>query len=343
VATITDALDVPIHHYLEVDLQGFRDLVDAIDGVSVYFPEPVRDRQSGLSVPEAGCITLDPVQALAYVRSRAYEVRRDGRWEVDGTGDLGRISRQQDFIRRALHRAFQRGARNPAVLADLVEVGTGAITIDGTLTPATLLELGQRFRSFDPETLVTYALPVHDLVRAGADVLGLDTVAAQPILDVFRGEDPDRMAPDNTVVQVRNGTTEAALGEEVAAELRALDFVLPPDAVADATSFDIAETTVLYRDGAEDRAALLGRALAVEPVLDEGEFILGADVVLVIGADWAGTLDELRPPATGDDVESTTTTLRSTTTSAGGTGDEEDPASTAPTGEVPRAPDGERC
>ena len=57
---------------------GFRELVEAVDGVPIYFPEPVRDRHSGLDVPEPGCITLDPVQALAFARSRAYEVRATG-------------------------------------------------------------------------------------------------------------------------------------------------------------------------------------------------------------------------------------------------------------------------
>jgi LCP family protein required for cell wall assembly len=345
VATITDALHLPIHHYLEVDFEGFRALVEAVGGIPVYFPEPVRDVRSGLAVPEAGCVTLDPVQALAYARSRAYEVRRDGRWEVDGSGDLGRISRQQDFIRRALHRAFQRGARNPAVLADLVEVGTGAITIDGTLTPADLLELGQRFRSFDPDTLVTYGLPVYDDVRGGAEVLGLDVVAAQPVLDVFRGEDPARVAPDNTVVQVRNGTTQAALAEEVAAELRGLQFVLPPDAVADATSFDVERTTVLYREGAEERAALVASALAADPVVEEGDFIVGADVVLVVGADWPGTAPELREPTPGLVSTSTTTALGSASTIPEGeaASTARSSTTTTPAGEVPGAPAGERC
>ena len=206
VATVTDALDLPVHHYVEVNFAGFRDLVEAIDGVPIYFPEPVRDRDSGLDVPEAGCRTLDPEQALAFARSRSYEVFRDGHWDVDGSGDLGRISRQQDFIRRALHRAFQRGARNPTVLADLVETGVRAITLDSTLTIGDLGEIALRFRTFDPESLVTYGLPVHDAVADGASVLRLDTTLAQPVLDVFRGADPHRIAPDNTVVDVRNGT-----------------------------------------------------------------------------------------------------------------------------------------
>ena len=91
-ATINDALDLPIHHYIELDFQGFRDLVGAIGGVPVFFPEPVRDRHSGLNVPEAGCVTLDPVQALAYARSRAYEVQRDGESYVSNATINGRFA-----------------------------------------------------------------------------------------------------------------------------------------------------------------------------------------------------------------------------------------------------------
>jgi polyisoprenyl-teichoic acid--peptidoglycan teichoic acid transferase len=338
VATINDALDVPVHHYVELDFQGFRDLVEAVDGIPVYFDTPVRDRNSGLWVPGAGCVTLSPVQALAYARSRAYEVRDDdGDWRTDPTGDLGRISRQQDFIRRALHRAFQRGARNPAVLADLVGVGTRAITIDGDLTPSDLLELGNRFRSFDPSNLRTFTLPVLDDVVGGAAVLRLDSTAAQPILDIFRGEDPDRVAPDNTVVLVQNGTTTSGRAAEAAAGLRDLDFVVPPDNVGDAASFDIERTTVLYLEGEEERAELVARALAVDPVVEEGDYIVGADVSVLIGADWPGIGEELRDATPGLVPTTSTTTPRSTTTTT--------PSSTTTSvvGDVPATPAGEAC
>ena len=49
---------------------------------------------------------LDGVQALAYARSRHYEEFRDGEWHEDGTADLGRTKRQQQFVNtRAADRA----------------------------------------------------------------------------------------------------------------------------------------------------------------------------------------------------------------------------------------------
>ena len=340
VATVTDALDVPVHHYVELDFQGFRDLVDAVDGVPVYFETPARDRNSGLWVPEAGCVTLDPVQALAYARSRAFQIRDDdGDWRTDPTGDLGRISRQQDFIRRALHRAFQRGARNPGVLADLVGVGTRAITIDGDLTPSDLLELGNRFRNFDPSNLVTYTLPVLDDVVGGAAVLRLDTTRAQEVLDVFRGVDPARVAPDNTVVLVQNGTGVSGRAGEAAAAFRELDFVVPPDNVGDAASFDVERTTVLYVEGEEARAELVARALAVDPVVEEGEYIVGADVSVVIGADWPGVGEQLREPTPGLVPTTSTTTPRSTTSTTTG----RSTTTTSVVGSVPTTPPGAAC
>jgi LCP family protein required for cell wall assembly len=338
VATITDALDLPVHHYVEVDFAGFRDLVDAIGGVPVYFPEPVRDRHSGLEVPTAGCITLDPEQALAYARARAYEVFRDGHWDVDGTGDLGRISRQQDFIRRALHAAFQRGGRNPSVLLRLIDEGVQAISLDGTLTARQLGDIGQRFRTFDPEELVTYELPVTDAVIDGAAVLRLDDAGAQPILDVFRGADPDRVAPDNTVVEVLNGTTTSGLAEEAAEGLRALHFVVPPDNTGDHTSSDLAVTTVRYHEGHEAQAALVISALGGDPVVEEGGAVVGADVTIVIGADWPGLAPSLRPPTPGLlDVPAPDPLATTTTAVAGAT------TTTQVFGEVPEQPAGAGC
>jgi polyisoprenyl-teichoic acid--peptidoglycan teichoic acid transferase len=316
VATISDALDLPVHHYVEVDFAGFQELVAAIDGIPMYFPEPVRDRHSNLNVTDPGCVTLDPEQALAYARSRAYEVLHDGHWETDGSGDLGRISRQQDFIRRALHRAFERGARNPAVLARLIQNATSAITVDSTLTIAELVRIGQHFRTFDPDELRTLELPVIDDVADGAQVLRLDTERAQPILDVFRGADPTAIAADNTVVAIENGTPTSGLAEDAATALRGLGFVVPPDNTGDAETTEIGQTVIRYHRGDEARAALVASALGADPVMTEVPSVVGADVTVVIGADWPGVGTALRPPTPGlvPDVTTTTTSSRSTTT-----------------------------
>ena len=45
IETIEQDFDVPISHYLEVDFAGFRNIVNAIGSVPIYFPTPARDTQ----------------------------------------------------------------------------------------------------------------------------------------------------------------------------------------------------------------------------------------------------------------------------------------------------------
>src|SRR5690606_5605265 len=95
-------LDIPINHYVEVDFNGFKGLVEAIGGIDMYFDRPVYDDHSGLNIHKKGCYTLDGVQALAFARSRDLVYSNGVEWISDPTGDLGRITRQQVFLRRAL-------------------------------------------------------------------------------------------------------------------------------------------------------------------------------------------------------------------------------------------------
>jgi LCP family protein required for cell wall assembly len=100
VRTVNRALGIPIHHYLEIDFQGFKQLVDAVGGVTVCVEYPTRDRNTGLYI-KPGCKNLDGVDSLAYARSRYFEERIDGEWKVDGTSDIGRGKRQRLFMAHA--------------------------------------------------------------------------------------------------------------------------------------------------------------------------------------------------------------------------------------------------
>src|SRR5690606_16058903 len=53
IETIADNFAIPIHHYVQVDFASFRGLVEAVGGVTVPFPYPARDEQTGLLVTEA--------------------------------------------------------------------------------------------------------------------------------------------------------------------------------------------------------------------------------------------------------------------------------------------------
>ncbi|HEU5083820.1 MAG TPA: LCP family protein [Acidimicrobiales bacterium] len=309
IETIQDYLGIPINHYAQVDFYGFRRLVDAIDGVQLWFPNPVRDQRSGLDVPEPGCITLDPDNALGFVRSRAYQEYIDGRWRTDPTGDLGRVKRQQQFIIAALERSVDKGMRNPVTLDELIDSTLDAITIDDTLDGDDLLDLGRQFRRFDPASLDVYQLPVEDATVGGAAVLRLQSQAAEPILDVFRSRDPSQLTEDAVRVRVQNGTGEPGQAAGAAAALRAAGFAI--GGTGDATRLGVQRTEVRHPAGAEAAADLVRRWLAADAdlVLDEDL----DEVTVVTGTDWAGLRDE---PLPAPPTSSTTTTLPSTTTTA---------------------------
>lgn len=77
-----------VDHYMEVGMGGIVSMTDAVGGIEVCFEEAISDQNSGLDV-EAGCQTLDGKGALAWVRMRY----------ADPTGDLGRMQRQQEYLR----------------------------------------------------------------------------------------------------------------------------------------------------------------------------------------------------------------------------------------------------
>src|SRR5690606_22403640 len=99
VMTVQQSLGIPVHHYMEVDFVSFSRLVDSLGGITIDFEHPAFDRNTGLQVDEAGPNHLDGPEALAYVRSRHYVEVIDGQQRSDPTADLGRVVRQQRFLK----------------------------------------------------------------------------------------------------------------------------------------------------------------------------------------------------------------------------------------------------
>ncbi|MEO6122353.1 MAG: LCP family protein [Ilumatobacteraceae bacterium] len=168
-------LGIPIHHYVEVDFQGFKELVDAIGGVEIGFLAPARDEHTGLYVAEPGTHLLDGVQALAYARSRYYENYIDDKWVIDPRSDFGRIERQQYFINAALAGAIAKVKGNPLVAGDVLVSMTGAIRLDAGLD---VLGAAGALREAVAGGLQTFTPPVHGKTVNGNAVLLLDDAAA---------------------------------------------------------------------------------------------------------------------------------------------------------------------
>lgn len=187
VQTVTEALALPIHHYVEVDFFGFKALVEALGGVEVCFALPTRDLHTGLIIGVPGCFLLDGTQALAYARSRHYEqLQADGEWREDPTSDLGRSTRQRDLVNRCLQQAVEQVKINPFETGDLVRAMGRAISIDDELDP---IGAATSLRTAVDAGLAAYSLPVFPDNIGGDDVLLLGG-GADTVLDFFRGIGP---------------------------------------------------------------------------------------------------------------------------------------------------------
>jgi LCP family protein required for cell wall assembly len=181
ISTISENLGIPIHRYIEVDFVSFAGLVDGLGGVTINFPHPASDPKSGLNVTTSGPVELDGEQALAYVRSRTYTENIDGRQVTDPTADLGRIVRQQNFLRAVFAKLGK--SSNPFALARTASNVADGLRIDDEMTLWGAMGFAWNLRGLEPAPLKLET--VNDNV-GGASVLILQEDASAAALDQFR-------------------------------------------------------------------------------------------------------------------------------------------------------------
>jgi LCP family protein required for cell wall assembly len=315
IATISQNLGVKVNHYVEVDFVGFKSIVDAVGGVKLYVPAPARDTLSGLDIKTPGCVTLNGQQALAWSRSRHYEYYESGRWREDPRGDLGRIQRQQDFIRRMLNTAVSSGKDNPFQLNRLIGIGIKNVSIDSAMSTRDIFRLAKRFRSLDAQSVDMLTLPTTNAsVRLNgglASVLKLQQPDAQEYIDRLNGQlaasaggdssSATPVRPGQVRVRVLNGTGADSLAARVEGELQGAGFNVADK--GDADSFRYSRSVIRYGSGALNKAQLVQRYLRGPAQLKEDSTLRTVDVALIAGTDYSGVRSS--PSAAPDATTST--------------------------------------
>lgn len=96
--TVANLLKVPIHYYILLNWQGFIDIINIIGGIDYYVEQNMdyEDPYADLSIHiEQGFQHLDGKKAGEYVRFRHDEL-----------GDIGRVQRQQRFLKALASELF---------------------------------------------------------------------------------------------------------------------------------------------------------------------------------------------------------------------------------------------
>ena len=184
VETIQQDFGIPINHVVVANFPGFEGMVNALGGISLDFPYPVRDLDSGLNVTTLGCQTVNGSTALALVRSRHLYYFKGGGWNYDGMSDWSRIQRQQAFFHAVVNKA---DSEFPNLLAmnSFLRATADDLQVDSGFSSREMISLGLRFRGVGSASLATEVLPTYGATVDGNDVLMTAQPYAQQMISSF--------------------------------------------------------------------------------------------------------------------------------------------------------------
>jgi LCP family protein required for cell wall assembly len=323
IQTIEQDLGIPINHYISVDFPGFSGMVNALGGITMDFPTPVKDQYSGLDVTTTGCQVVNGTTALELVRSRhLYYMDSDGSWEYDGLSDFSRIQRQDAFFRAVLAKVNS-SITNPLTINAFIGAAVGNLTIDDTLSEGDLLHIADVFRGLPSSHLVTETLPTTAFVTSGgADVLQEAQPYARNVIASFNAigtaaaaPPTDRSTTTTTVpteshglvgVDVLNASTVDGIAHATATALTAQGFDVT--GIGDASTALAAgdPSEILYGPSGSEAAHTLAAALGGPVTLVPDPSLSGPGVSLLIAGSGLTVIGSSAGPGA---TTTTTTTI----------------------------------
>lgn len=253
IETIENFLHIPIDYYINLDFQGFINIVDAMDGVELE----IEDRM--YYVDEAGDLfidfspgkkELDGEEALKYVRYRD-PIR----------ADIGRINRQQKFIKAALEQLLQPGmvTKMPEIVSESLD------SVYTDINFSDIIPFGTLIMNVEVEEINTVKLPGAPETINGASYWIVDEEEKFRIVDKYlRGEKQRRYTEID--LNIYNGSGEAGAAGGIAEKLARYGFNIRE--VTNADNFDYKTTEVVYfQEKNEDIARRIGQYLEEAEVI----------------------------------------------------------------------------
>ena len=203
IQTLEGETGLRIDHYIEINFLGFKNIIDALGGIDVCVKKDIDDSKSNLQL-SAGLQTLDGIQALKYVRTRAF----------DGQGDIGRMKRQQEFMSAVMRKATSTGTLlNPIKLVNFFNAAIRTVTTDNEFNKNDLLTLGKQLKNLSADRVRTLTIPLSNANGRAAGVGSVviwDSVLApdlfnrllndQPLIDEVKATPSASASPTTTLV-----------------------------------------------------------------------------------------------------------------------------------------------
>ncbi|MBL3538923.1 LCP family protein [Aminivibrio sp.] len=305
--TVVNFLGLPVNYYVLVNYDTFPSIIDLIGGVEVDVERRmVYNDYAGklfINIPK-GLQKLDGKTALHYVRFRH-----------DALGDIGRVKRQQEFLKAVLKKL-----QTPAMIPKIPELAQKAVEmLNSDMTPAQALQLASYLADLSGEDLHFFTLPgkaayisnlsywIGDTTEASAMLTGLpekqtgetssggQDPMGQQVSSPDRAVDVESLiASVTTPISVLNGAGVSGLGKEVATALQKIGVDVVH--IGNAKHFDYRTTSIQVPEkGAE---AVQKTAQALGEIAGVGRNLISKSsavphVTIIIGKDSEKVLQRL--------------------------------------------------
>ncbi|MGI6143800.1 MAG: LCP family protein [bacterium] len=272
--TVEGLLDIPIHYYVKVNLEGFEQIVDALGGIELVVEEdmkywdPVQDLRIDLKAsPEPQL--LNGHDALGYVRYRG-----------DGGGDIGRIPRQQKFLRVLADKLLSMSA--VWKIPELVSIFTKNVETD--MDVLQIVQYAEKARKMNLEDLEIETLAgIDQYVNDISYWLVDEEVMREQVGRVLKGI--NREENRDIKVQILNGNGKSGDASKLAAEMRRYGFNVV--AVANADHFEYEESLIINHGEDILPARKVARATGIYRI-NQGDSVVvdqdnEVDITVIIG------------------------------------------------------------
>ncbi len=224
IKTVEHLTHIRIDHFVIVDFQGFKSMVNALGGVKVCIPFAVNDNTYHMYLPK-GVHNLTGQQALMYVRERH---------NLSVNGDIGRVKRQQVFLAAMTKKVISAGTLlNPIKLYNFLDAATKSVTTDpGLASVKQLGDLALQLKNIGLDKVQFLTIPVetyppdHNRVQWVQPISGKiwdrirtdGTVPSKWVSDLVKaGQNPPGVGPSakpTTPAQKKAAAKQAALAQQ---------------------------------------------------------------------------------------------------------------------------------
>ena len=277
--TVSNVLGLEINHYVVVDFQGFKDIVDALGGIDINVKKKIRDHFDGNYVSfNPGMHHFNGQEALEYVRVR----------HVDD--DFGRMGRQQQFLRAVMDKLTR--FSNIWKIPELAGIASRNIKTDPDLGFTQIVSYGEQIKSIGRKNIHMITLPAlstNEMID-GLSYVILNKPQMNWIFDRIKNNLPLQLTRKekqnkNIRIDVQNGSGKPGMAQVMADKLASFNYKIA--GIGNAKSFNYAETQIIVPVGKEDIGRKVQSELGLGNVSTGGVVSSSTDAVVIVGRDFA--------------------------------------------------------